>query len=84
MIRSIKTAVSLPDKTFRRAEALRRKTKKSRSRLYAEALEAYFEAEQVRELESRYAAGYRDRPEKLGELSSGVKAGASLFEGEDW
>jgi hypothetical protein len=37
----MKTAVSLPDDVFRSAERLARRTRKSRSRLYAEALTEY-------------------------------------------
>jgi len=37
----MKTAVSLPDEVFRRAERQARRTKKSRSQLYAEALSEY-------------------------------------------
>lgn len=37
----MKTAVSIPDELFRRAEHMARKTGKSRSRLYQEALFEY-------------------------------------------
>jgi len=37
----MKTAVSLPDSVFREAEAHARRTKKSRSRLYSEAISEY-------------------------------------------
>jgi metal-responsive CopG/Arc/MetJ family transcriptional regulator len=37
----MKTAVSLPDKVFRQAESFARRSKKTRSRLYAEALAEY-------------------------------------------
>jgi metal-responsive CopG/Arc/MetJ family transcriptional regulator len=37
----MKTAVSLPDDVFRDAERFARRTRKSRSRLYAEALTEY-------------------------------------------
>jgi len=37
----MKTAVSLPDKLFRAAEQQARRTKKSRSQLYADALAEY-------------------------------------------
>ena len=37
----MKTAVSLPDDVFRSAERFARRTRKSRSRLYAEALTEY-------------------------------------------
>jgi predicted transcriptional regulator len=37
----MKTAVSIPDKLFRRADALARRLKKSRSQVYREALADY-------------------------------------------
>lgn len=37
----MKTAVSIPDEIFEGAERLARRTKKSRSRLFSEALEEY-------------------------------------------
>jgi len=37
----MKTAVSIPDEVFRRADSLARRTKKSRSRLFSEALQEY-------------------------------------------
>ncbi len=37
----MKTAVSIPDEIFERAERLARRTKKSRSRLFTEALSEY-------------------------------------------
>lgn len=37
----MKTAISVPDKVFRKAERLARRLKKSRSQLYSEALNEY-------------------------------------------
>ena len=37
----MKTAISLPDKVFREAESFARRSKKTRSRLYSEALSEY-------------------------------------------
>ena len=37
----MKTAVSIPDEVFRRAEHLARRTKRSRSRLFSDALQEY-------------------------------------------
>ena len=37
----MKTAVSIPDEVFRGAERLARRTRKSRSQLYSEALKEY-------------------------------------------
>lgn len=37
----MKTAVSIPDKVFERAERLARRTKRSRSRIFSDALQEY-------------------------------------------
>jgi metal-responsive CopG/Arc/MetJ family transcriptional regulator len=37
----MKTAISIPDKTFERAEKLARRLKKSRSQLYSDAVDEY-------------------------------------------
>lgn len=84
---SIKTAVSLPAETFRKAEALRRKKSKSRSSFYADALKAYLEAQEVREMEARYEAGYRARPETEAEKAQAealFNTAAGALEPEDW
>lgn len=84
MPKTIKTAVSLPAETFRRAEALRRKSGRSRSELYAAALEALLKAVEVRELEERYAAGYRAKPETRAEIDWALRAGLTALEPGDW
>jgi metal-responsive CopG/Arc/MetJ family transcriptional regulator len=84
MIRNIKTAISLPIETYQRAEALRRKTRKSRSELYTAALQVYFKAQEVRESEARYAAGYQAKPENMAEIRELGKAASALFQLEDW
>lgn len=81
---TIKTAVSLPDTTYRRAETARRKNRQSRSALYARALELYLKALEVRELEARYEAGYRKHPEDPEEIRALGKAGLSVLSKEPW
>jgi len=39
----MKTAISIPDETFERAERFARKTSRSRSKLFADALEEYLD-----------------------------------------
>jgi predicted transcriptional regulator len=64
----MKTAVSLPDDVFRDAEQLARRLKKSRSRLYAEALAEYVarhEPEAVTRALDRVALQVDSRPDPL-------------------
>lgn len=63
MATTTKTAISLPTDTFRRAEALRKRKRLSRSGFYAEAIEAFLKAERTRELDDAYIAAYKRRPE---------------------
>ena len=84
MKRTVKTAVSLPEETYRRAESLRRKNGASRSALYAAALQEYFRAMEVRDKEDRYAAGYGAVPEDPVELNAWAKAAGEALGKEDW
>lgn len=83
----IKTAISLPRETYRQAEKFRRKAGKSRSQLYVEALQSFLKAELVKELEERYAAGYKkhpETPEELAELEALSRTSMEVLGGEDW
>jgi len=84
MPKSIKTAVSLPEPVYRKAEAARRKSGRSRSGLYAAALQMFLKAQELRDQEDRYAAGYKAKPDDLGEIDALTQAGAALFDKEDW
>lgn len=87
MPKSIKTAVSLPEDTYRRAENLRRKARKSRSALYAQALQALLKAEEIREKEAQYEAAYRKQPvtqAELEDIKAFAKIGWETLEKEDW
>ncbi len=46
----MKAAVSIPDDVFKRADALARRRKTSRSQLYAEALREYLSSHEAHEL----------------------------------
>lgn len=84
MPKSVKTAVSLPAEIFERAEALRRRKRKSRSGLYSAALEAFLKAEEIREKEARYEAGYRKHPEDPAELEPLLRLSLEALPKEDW
>ena len=84
MAQSVKIAVSIPREKHHRAEILRRKTGDSRSALYSKALDSLFSSLEVRELEERYEAGYRAKPEDVGELRAAMKASAQVLRKEKW
>ena len=54
----MKTAISLPDELFNRAESLANRLGLSRSRLYAQALEDYIARHQARRVSERLDAVY--------------------------
>ena len=60
---SIKTAVSIQESLFEEADALARRMKVSRSRLFAVALEEYLRRERDRELIRRISEAYEDYPD---------------------
>jgi len=61
----MKTAISLPDATFRRADAVARRLGLSRSELYVKALEAYLGPPSEEELTARFDAIYAVVPSNL-------------------
>ena len=72
----MKTAISLPDGTFRDAERLARRLKKSRSQLYQEAVAEYVarhEPEAITEAIDRLVEDLDTRPD---EFMSAVTQGA--------
>lgn len=78
----MKTAVSLPDDVFRDAEQLARRLKKSRSRLYADALAEYVarhEPEAVTRALDRVATEVDTRSEPLVAV-----AARRVLEGTEW
>lgn len=61
----MKTAVSLPDDLFDRAEAAARRLRVSRSRLYAAAIAEFLDRSQSDRITNRLNEIYADKPAKL-------------------
>jgi predicted DNA-binding protein len=69
----MKTAISLPDDIFERAERLARRTKRSRSEIYREALREYLarhEPGAITEAMDRVAAEIDTRPDSFGRAAA--------------
>ena len=62
---SMKTAVSLPDELFRKAEATARRLRVSRSALYAKAIEEFLENQQRNSITERLNEVYSRRTAKV-------------------
>ena len=78
----MKTAVSIPDDVFRQAERLARRTRKSRSRLFSEALREYVarhSPEDVTEAMDRVCAELGDQTDRF--LSSAARR---VLERSEW
>lgn len=79
----MKTAVSIPDDVFDGAERLARRTKRSRSRIFSDALREYLarhSAEEVTEAVNRAWAEI----EKLPEDEFTISASRLILERSDW
>ncbi len=61
----MKTAISIPDKLFRQAEAAARKQKVSRSQLYATAVEAYLKHQKDDAVTAKLNEVYSRQPSAL-------------------
>lgn len=61
----MKTAVSLPDKLFDRAEVAAKKLRVSRSKLYATAIADFLERQRAKDITRRLNEVYSRRPAKI-------------------
>jgi metal-responsive CopG/Arc/MetJ family transcriptional regulator len=79
----MKTAVSLPDRVYREAERHAKRTRKSRSQLYAEALAEYL----ARHAPDEITEDMNSVIDQLGEASSDrfvSRATRRVLEGMEW
>lgn len=84
MSRSVKFAISIPDKEFKELEAFRRKKGVSRSKLILEAIKFWKEAKEKEKLVRIYEEGYKRVPENLTNIEAWEKASLSAFSQEEW
>lgn len=67
-MQTVKTAISIQRPLFEQAEALARKLKVSRSRLFVLAMEDYISRQQNRDLLAQINAAYADEPDPAEEI----------------
>jgi hypothetical protein len=78
----VKTAISLPEDLFRRAEAAARKLKMSRSQLYATAIREFIERRQAAKITQHLNEVYSTEPARI---DPAVASGQSKsIEKESW
>jgi metal-responsive CopG/Arc/MetJ family transcriptional regulator len=78
----MKTAISLPEDLFRRAEAAARKLKMSRSQLYATAIAEFIERRQAARITQRLNEIYSAEPAEIDPAV--VSAQSRSIERESW
>jgi len=83
-MQSIKTAISIDKSLFAQANALARKLKVSRSRLFVLALEDFIQEQQNRELLEKINAVYADEPDETEKIlrRKSRKSHRRLIEGQ--
>jgi len=84
MSRSVKFAISIPDKEFKELEALRRRKGVNRSKLILEAIKFWREAREKEKLVKIYEEGYKRLPENLTNIEAWEKASLNAFSQEEW
>jgi metal-responsive CopG/Arc/MetJ family transcriptional regulator len=78
----MKTAISIPDKVFKSADALAKRLGISRSQLYASAVEEYLARHRSRKVTERLNALYSEEDSSMPKDLMRVQSGA--VEGEEW
>ncbi len=84
MIKTFKIAISVPKYDYERIEAMRRKLRLGRSAAIVQAIESWLAKFDEQEMIRRYEAGYKRKPENLGEIKAMEQAAAEAFEEEGW
>jgi len=80
MNRGAKIAISLPAETLKEVEAFRRRTGKSRSAVFVEAVKAWLAQTQVDPSEQRYVEAYLRRPVRLDDTAAVAAAVVATWE----
>ena len=78
----MKTAISVPDDLFQKAERLAKRTKKSRSQLFSDALREYL----ARHVPDEVTDAMNRTMDQVGEEANGFTAEAArrVLKGSDW
>ena len=84
MLKSVKFAVSIPEKEFQELEALRKKKGVSRSKFVLEAVNLLKESVERTKLIRIYEEGYKKIPENLRNSEAWEKASLSSLSKEEW
>ena len=83
-IRSTKIAVSLPKTILQELEHLRHHLGLARSAAVSQAIDLWLHKKEDEDLEEKYLAGYKKKPEVFSDAEVLFQAGLSSFEPENW
>ena len=85
-MKTIKTAISLPAEIYHKAEKLRKKIGKSRSKMIADALLKMIKEIENRERDEREIAAYKKHPETPEEIATAMAATEEAWKqyDDDW
>ena len=84
MNKSVKFAVSIPDKEFKELEISRKKKGISRSKLVLEAIKLWREIKEKERLIRIYEEGYKKMPENVRDIEALEKASLGILSQEEW
>ncbi len=79
-----KIAISLPEKTLKQIERVRRRSGESRSAFMRRAVQGLIREDQEQDAISRYVKGYRRKPETSEEVFSAESTVPTAFEDAPW
>jgi len=82
--RAVKVAITIPEGEFREVEAIRKRLKITRSGVILRALEHWLAAQREAQLDRKYQAAYRRRPELKNEISTQQALAMPALMSEDW
>ena len=83
-VRAVKVAITIPQEEYRQVEAIRKRTRSSRSRVILRALESWLAARRELELDRRYREAYRRRPETKAQIEAQRALVSRILATEDW
>jgi len=84
MGKAIKFAISIPEKDFKKLEALRSRERLTRSKAVLQAVKLWEESKAMEKLIRKYEEGYKKVPESIDESIAWEKASLTALTREEW
>jgi len=84
MAKIVKFAISIPEESFKKLEALRQQERLTRSKAVLQAVKLWEESKSMKKLIRRYEEGYKKMPETIDESIAWEKASLTALTKEEW